>query len=155
MRIRSPRDFWAGLVFIAIAGAFAWIASGYRFGSPQRMGPGLFPYYVAGLLSVLGLITLVRSFMADGPRVEGIGLRQLVVTIAAVVAFGVTLSYAGLVAAIVVLVVVSAFADPTSRLVETIALAVFLAAFSVGVFVYMLGLPLPVWPEGFSLKGLL
>lgn len=147
MRIRSPRDFWAGLAFIAIAATFAWLAFGYRYGTAQRMGPGFYPFWVAGFLAILGLVITGRSFVLTGPPVDKLGLRQLGVTLLAIVLFGVTLTHLGLVAAIVVLVITCAFADPTSRLVEVISLALFLAAFSVAVFVYLLGLPLPVWPE--------
>ena len=149
MRIRSPRDFWAGLLFIAVAVAYVLIASNYRYGTAQRMGPGFFPIWVAGLLGLLGLAVLVRSLVLDGPRVEAFGFRQLLVTLAAVVAFGVVLSNFGLVAAIVALVLVGAFADPNARIIETLLLAIGLSAFSVGIFVYLLGLPLPVWPNGF------
>lgn len=148
MRIRSPRDFFAGLLFIAIAAAFIWLATGYRYGTPQRMGPGFFPIWVGGLLAILGAIVLLRSLVIEGPRVDRLGLRQLLVTMIAVAAFGLVLSQFGLVAAIVALVLIGAFADDTTRPLETIALAVFLAAFSVGIFVYLLGLPLPVWPTG-------
>lgn len=148
MRIRSPRDFWAGVVFVAIAAAYIWIAWGYRYGTPQRMGPGFFPIWVAGLLGGLGLIVLLRSFVISGPSIDRFGFRQLVVTLGAVVMFGVVLSYFGLVAAIVVLVVAGALADPASRVLETIGLAIFLVVFSVGIFVHLLGLPLKVWPEG-------
>lgn len=148
MRIRSPRDFWAGLVFIAIAAAFAGIASDYRFGTAQRMGPGYFPTFVSGVLAVLGLIVFLRSFVLAGPRIDPVGFRQLVLTLLAVVVFGITLTYLGLAAAIVVLVIVGSLADPTARPLEVVALAIFLAAFSVGLFVYTLGLPLQVWPEG-------
>lgn len=148
MRIRSPRDFWAGLVFIAIAATYISIAWGYRYGTPQRMGPGFFPIWVAGLLGGLGVITFVRSFSVAGPPVDRIGFRQLLVTLAAVGLFGVVLSHFGMVAAIVALVFVGALADPSSKVLETIGLALFLVVFSVGIFVYLLGLPLKVWPEG-------
>jgi hypothetical protein len=148
MRIRSPRDFWAGLAFIAIAAAFAWLAQGYRYGTPQRMGPGFYPLWVAGCLAFLGLVITLRSFVLKGPPIDAIGIRQLGVTLLATVLFGVTLSYLGIVAAIIVLVIACSFADPTSRPFEVIGLAVFLAAFSVCVFVYLLGLPLQVWPDG-------
>lgn len=148
MRIRSPRDFWAGLVFIAIAAAFLWIASGYRYGTPQRMGPGFFPIWVAGLLGVLGAIVFVRSFAIAGPAIDRVGFRQLLVTLGAVALFGIVLSYFGLVAGIVALTIVGALADTNSKVLETIGLAIFLVVFSVGIFVYVLGLPLKVWPEG-------
>ena len=148
MRIRSPRDFFAGLLFIAIAVGFVWLASGYRYGTAQRMGPGFFPIWVGGFLAILGAIVFLRSFVIVGPPVERLWMRQLLVTMAAVIAFGLVLTHFGLVAAILALVVVGAAADSATRPLETIALAIFLAAFSVGIFVYLLGLPLPVWPTG-------
>ena len=39
MRIRSPKDFWAGLIFIAIAGGFVLLAQQYRLGDLHRMVP--------------------------------------------------------------------------------------------------------------------
>lgn len=147
MRIRSPRDFWSGLFFIAVAVFFAWVATHYRYGTPQRMGPAFYPIWMAGLLGLLGLAILLRSFVIVGPRIDPIGWRQLLVTLLATVLFGVALTHFGLVAAILVLVITCSLADPTSRPLEVIILAISLAAFSVGVFVYLLGLPLQVWPE--------
>ena len=60
---------------------------------------------------------------------------------------GVALAYGGLIAAIAVLVVVSAVASRESKVLETVALVAALVAFSVVVFVWLLGLPIPIWPE--------
>ena len=56
MRIRSPRDFWAGLLFVGIAALFIALASQYRFGEAHRMGPGYFPIMVGALLAILGAV---------------------------------------------------------------------------------------------------
>ena len=60
--------------------------------------------------------------------------------------FGVALSYFGLIAAVAVLTLVAAVASNESRPLETVGLAAVLIAFSVGVFVWLLGLPIPLWP---------
>ena len=62
------------------------------------------------------------------------------------VLFGVALQWLGLIAAIAVLVLVGSFASRESRIATTIALAAVLIVFSVGVFVLLLGLPIPLWP---------
>ena len=41
--VRSPKDFVAGLMFIAIGIAAIVIASNYTLGTAARMGPGYFP----------------------------------------------------------------------------------------------------------------
>ena len=40
MKIRNEKDFFAGLSFLLIGGFFAFLASGYKFGSTEAMGPG-------------------------------------------------------------------------------------------------------------------
>jgi putative tricarboxylic transport membrane protein len=147
MRIRAPRDFWSGLLFIAVALFFIALATRYRFGTPERMGPAFFPIAVGTLLGGLGAILTGRALAFDGGPLRRMHLRPLAMTMAAVVLFGLALQWLGLVAAIVVLVVVGSYADRTARPMESIGLAAFLTVFSVAIFVWLLGLPLPVWPE--------
>jgi NhaP-type Na+/H+ or K+/H+ antiporter len=61
MRIRSPKDFWAGLIFIAIGGGFVLLAQQYRLGDMHRMGPAMFPTLVGALLAVLGVVIALRA----------------------------------------------------------------------------------------------
>jgi Tripartite tricarboxylate transporter TctB family len=147
MRIRAPRDFWSGLLFIAIALFFITLATRYRFGTPERMGPAFFPIAVGILLGGLGAILVGRALVFDGAPLHRMHLLPLAVTMAAVVLFGLALQWLGLVIAIVILVVVGSYADRATRLTESIGLAAFLSVFSVAIFVWLLGLPLPVWPE--------
>jgi hypothetical protein len=147
MRIRSQKDFWSGLVFIAIALGFIAMSTHYRFGTAEKMGPAYFPIMIGIVLIGLGAILTGRSFVIEGEPVPPMNLLPLAITVASVVLFGVALSWLGLAAAITVLVLVGAFADRSVRLVESIALAATLVFFSVAVFVWVLGLPLQVWPE--------
>src|SRR5713226_8433114 len=48
--IRSPRDFYAGLIFLLFGALAAYIARDYPIGSAVRMGPGYFPYLLGILL---------------------------------------------------------------------------------------------------------
>jgi hypothetical protein len=147
MRLRSPKDFWAGLLFIAIAALFMGFATQYRFGDAQRMGPGYFPIIVGAILAGLGTIVAVRAFAIDGPPVPRFVARPVLVTIAAVVLFGITLDRLGLAAAIAILVIVSTYAQRAPRIGTSLVLAAVLILFSVATFVWVLGLPLQVWPE--------
>jgi uncharacterized membrane protein len=61
--------------------------------------------------------------------------------------FGLMIEPLGLVASLAVLTVLSAWAGARFRLLETVALTLALIAFSIGVFVYALGLPLAIWPS--------
>jgi len=146
MRIRSPKDFWAGLIFIAIGGGFVLLAQQYRLGDMHRMGPAMFPTLVGALLAVLGAIIALRSFAFEGELVPRFYLRPIGVSLLAIVLFGVALQWLGLIAAVAVLVLVGAYAARDVRPLENLALAGVMILFSVAVFVWLLGLPLPLWP---------
>jgi putative tricarboxylic transport membrane protein len=147
MRIRSPKDFWAGLIFIAIGAGFILLAQQYRLGDLHRMGPAMFPTLVGGLLAALGAVIALRSFVFDGEPVPRLYARPIGVTLLAIVLFGAALQWLGLVAAIAVLVLVGAYAARDVRPLENAVLAAVMIVFSVAVFVFLLGLPLPLWPS--------
>ena len=147
MTIRAPKDFWSGVMFCAFAVVAVLAARGYSLGSAGKMGPGYFPLLLAGLLGVLGVILIGRSLVLDGEPVPRFHLLPLAVIAVAVALFGLMIEPAGLVASLALLVVLSAWAGPQFRLTETVALAAALIVFSIGVFVYALGLSLNVWPS--------
>src|SRR3954470_15340742 len=67
MRIKSPKDFWAGLMFIGFGLFFVvWAWTHYQMGSAVRMGPAYFPTLLGGLLAFLGILVLIEAFaLAD------------------------------------------------------------------------------------------
>lgn len=146
MHIRSPKDFWSGVFFIAAAGGFTALSLRYGLGDMHRMGPGMFPILVSALLAGLGLIIGLRALVLDGPPVPAFYARPILISLLAIVLFGVVLQWLGLLAAIVTVVLVSAVASNESRLKETLLLAVALTVFSAMIFVGILGLPIPLWP---------
>jgi hypothetical protein len=145
MRIRAPKDFWSGLIFVAIGAAFIVLARQYRLGDLHRMGPAMFPTMVGGLLACLGLALAARAFVLDGPPVERFHARPLGISLLAIVLFGLALQWLGLVPAIVMLVLVGAYATREVNPLQTVALAAGMTVFSVFIFVWLLGLPLPLW----------
>ena len=147
MRIRSPKDFWSGLFFIAVAVGFIGLSRQYNMGNMHRMGPALFPTLVGTLLAGLGLVMALRSFAIDGPPVPRFHARPILISMIAIVLFGVALQISGLVAAVTALVIVGAVASSESRVLETVGLTIALIVFSVAVFVWLLGLPIPLWPD--------
>lgn len=147
MQIRAPKDFWSGLIFVALGTGFILLAQQYRLGTLHRMGPGMFPTLVGGLLAALGAVIALRSLVLSGEPVPRLHLRPLAVSVLAITLFGVTLQWLGLVAAIAVLVLVGGLAARDTRPLESAALAAVMILFSVGVFVWLLGLPLRLWPD--------
>jgi len=148
MRIRSPQDFWAGVLFGGVGlSAAIYAATHYTIGTAVRMGPAYFPIWVGGLIALLGAVLAIRSLRLDGPPRPPIHWRPTLAIAAASVAYGYLLKPLGLVIATVLLVVGSAAGGHEFRWREAVPLAIALAVFSLGVFVYGLGLPFPLWPE--------
>ncbi len=147
MTIRAPKDFWSGIMFLAFAAVAMLTARGYSLGTAGRMGPGYFPMLLGGVLGGLGLVLIARSLVLTGEAVGKIQVLPLAIIVAGSVLFGILIQRLGLVISLIVVVVVSALASRESRPVEFIALALVLAAFSWAVFVLLLKLPLPLWPE--------
>jgi hypothetical protein len=68
VRIKAPKDFWAGLMFIGVGLFFTvWALTHYQMGSAVRMGPAYFPAVLGGLLAFLGVLVLIEAFAMDGP----------------------------------------------------------------------------------------
>ena len=147
MRIKSPRDFWAGLMFIGF-GLFAcvWAVANYQMGSAVRMGPAYFPAVLGGLLAVLGAIVLIESLTLDGPAVAKINLRPLVLISVACVVYGYLMKPLGLILATAALVYIAAWGGHEFRWREVTILYAILIVFSVLVFVKGLTLPFPICP---------
>jgi len=146
MKIRAPKDFWAGLMFIGFGVGFAVVAQNYQMGTSVRMGPAYFPTMLGGILAIIGLWILVQSLLVPGGPVGRFYFRPLVLIVFATVLFGILLKPLGLVLSLAVLVGVGAFGGFEFRWKEVTILYVVLAVFSVLVFVKGLGLPIPVWP---------
>ena len=65
MKIKNPKDFWAGLMFIATGLFFAiWAMVFYQMGTAVRMGPAYFPTVLGFLCAALGVIILLQGLYA-------------------------------------------------------------------------------------------
>ncbi|HMN22384.1 MAG TPA: tripartite tricarboxylate transporter TctB family protein [Ottowia sp.] len=157
MRIKSQKDFWAGVLYVVVGGGFALGAPSYTIGTAARMGPGYFPLVVGILLAMLGLVIVLRALVIQTPDGEPVGpwaWRPLVFIILANFLFGILLGGVpalgippmGVIVAIVALTLVSALAGSEFRLREVALLAAVLAIGSWAVFVRGLNLQLQVWP---------
>jgi hypothetical protein len=145
IRIRSPQDFGAAAVFIVIGMVGLYFARDLAFGSTARMGPGYFPMVLSGLVLLIGIIVGLRALTVDGPPVERVPLRPIVIIVICIVGFGYLIEWLGAAIMSAALVLVAGFARPRIRLRESILLALVMSAFVIGVFVYALGQPLPVF----------
>jgi Tripartite tricarboxylate transporter TctB family len=147
MRIKSPKNFWAGVMFVGFGGFFAiWAIANYQMGTAVRMGPAYFPAVLGGLLAVLGAMTLAESLAVEGPAVPRFNFRPLILISAACVVYGYLMKPAGLIIATAALVFISAYGGHEFKWREVTVLYVALMVFSLLVFVKGLTLPFPICP---------
>ena len=140
----ESKDFWSGLIFLTVGGAFVELGRGYPVGTAMRMGPGYFPTVLGGLLVLIGIALIVRTLVRPGASVGRLAYGKVVLVTAASVLFALTLRRLGLGLSLVLLVMVSAYASQRFRWSTGLALAVGLAAGSSIIFVWMLKLPIPI-----------
>ena len=69
VRVRSPQDLGAGVVFVTIGAAGLYFGQDLAFGSSARMGPGYFPTILSYLIIAIGLVLAVKSLATDGPPI--------------------------------------------------------------------------------------
>lgn len=147
-RIHNQKDFAAGLIYVASGAAFSLGALNYKVGEAARMGPGYFPFFVGLLLALVGVATALRALSLNGPaeKLQRPDLRTMAWILGAVVLFGVLLQPAGLVVALVALVIVSSMASHEFTWRGALINAVVLTFFSVAAFIWGINLQIPLWP---------
>ena len=73
MKIKSQKDFWSGLMFMAAGLGFAVGATNYSFGTSARPGPGYFPFGLGVLLALLGAVVLFKSLSIETEGGDPVG----------------------------------------------------------------------------------
>ena len=155
--IKSQQDFFSGLMFSLVGGAFAWGATNYSIGTGARMGPGYFPLLLGIFLAVLGAFITFYSLIEhteDGEPIGKFAWKPIVFILGSNVVFGILLAGLpkfgippmGLIAAIYALVIIASKAGDTFKLKEVLILATILSVGSYLAFIMLLKLQMPVWP---------
>ena len=146
--IKNPKDFWSGVMFASIGFAFAIIVKVYEYpmGTASRMGAGYFPFVLGIIMGLIGIVILIQSFASEGPPMSKFAWKPLFWILGAVVVFGLIAKSAGLALSIIILVALSSYGGDQFKVKEVVISSLILAVFSVGVFVYGLKLPFPIWP---------
>jgi hypothetical protein len=166
MKIGHPKDFWGGVLFVLIGLIFAFIARGvpgvpfmpgYSMGTPARMGPGFFPFYLGVILVGLGIIICIQGVRsAGGPDSEfpKFHWAPILWVLGATCIFGIILKATGMLIAGFLLTIIASMGNPEGvKWKSTIILAAVLVIFCALVFVAGLKLPIPLCPDIESLQN--
>jgi Tripartite tricarboxylate transporter TctB family len=157
VKLKSQKDFFSGLMFGAVGGAFAWGATTYNVGSGARMGPGYFPLMLGVVLALMGVVIMFQAVTIeteDGAPIGKWAWRPLAYVLGANLAFGVLLGglpsigvpAMGMIIAIYALTIISSLAGENFKLRDVLILATILAVGSYLAFIVLLKLQIQVWP---------
>lgn len=162
--INPTLDFYSGAIFTAIGLGAMITARNYPLGSLDRMGPGFFPMVLGGIITILGIVLVLKNLEGfrkarrlklastsntedDVNRRAGMirAARSMLFVLGGMTFFALTIEHLGLLLSVIGLVIICSFAEPGMRWRSTLLLALFMAALSAVIFRYGIGLPLQLW----------
>ncbi|MDR0440312.1 MAG: tripartite tricarboxylate transporter TctB family protein [Candidatus Accumulibacter sp.] len=146
--MRDRNNLYAGLLLIGSALVFLWQGWGLDAGTLDEMGPGYFPNLLCALQILLGSAVLVSSFAGDAAPSEAFQPRPLVLVLASVGFFGLSIERLGLPLALFGLVMIAGLALRRARHWQNALLAIMLAVFCTLIFIKGLALQMSIWPAG-------
>lgn len=139
-----------GVLLVATGGAVSITAIiNYPLGTLSRMGPGMFPAGLGGLLAFFGVLLVIQSLRAEGEGEKpDIRIFSPLFVLGSVAVFALLVSLFGLIPAIVGITVVSSLSELRIRLKSLSLLCLTLCILAPGVFKFGLGLNIPLiaWP---------
>jgi hypothetical protein len=149
MRIRHPKDFLAGVMFVLFGGAAVGMSADLTIGSAAKMGPGYFPLALGAFLIVLGVVILLQGLIGakELQAWPALQLKPLAVVLLSLVLFSQILRPLGLLLSTAGLVVLASKASHEFRWQEALLNAAVLMAIVLVVFVYFLEFQIPIWPS--------
>lgn len=153
--VKSPKDFFTGVVLLGIVAVYVAGLFDLRIGSISRPGPGYFPLMLTIMLFIFGVAILVGGFRTKGEPVGAVPWRALILITFAVIFFGATVKGLGFIPSLTLTVVITCLASEKWTWLSALTTAAILVVFSWFVFIWGLGLPVPLcgyWIRSFGLS---
>jgi hypothetical protein len=147
IQIRSPQDFWAGMIFMALALFFLLNGLQLALGTSVRMGPGYAPRLLSGLLLAIGAALVVRGVAIHSPDTDSLHFRPMIFVLGSMLIFAFALERLGLALTTLLVVAASSLSVKGARPLEVLIIGVLAAAAASGIFIYALKLTIPLWPS--------
>ncbi|MBI5603380.1 MAG: tripartite tricarboxylate transporter TctB family protein [Deltaproteobacteria bacterium] len=145
--LKNKQDFLAGLIFVIIGVLGILLGWTLTVGTITRMGPGFLPRLLSYSMVFIGLIISLKSIRFGESTLERWKWRPMASIFGGILAFAFLISRGGLVLSIILVTILSSFGTHEIRWHQTLFLSTFMAGLSVLLFIYLLGLPLQVWPS--------
>ncbi len=137
-------DLLTAAIFVGFGALGLWQTRALDGGTLAMMGPGYLPRVVCGLLIAVGLAVGVGALRQRAEGIDPVKLRPLLVITLSIVGFAYAATHAGFVLASLFLIIAGSLADPGGKWRSTLLLAAGLTIFGALVFVYGLGVQVPL-----------
>ena len=129
------KDFLSGVMFIVFGLAALWFGRNLQMGTTVRMGPGYVPHMLAYIMMGLGgIIVVIALLTSTGERTEAPKWKPITMVTIGIVCFALLFERAGLLPALVVLILIASLGGEEFKLTEVIANMVVLSIMCVVVF---------------------
>lgn len=145
-RIKNMNEVLTGVFLILVALLAFYLAWPLSSSTEVGLGPGYVPKMFAFMQLGLGALMIGNGFLQEGEASEPWHLRPLVLVLASVAFFAMTIERMGLVVALTGLVLISCAANRETKFYEAVALAIGSVVVSALLFVKALGLTILLWP---------
>jgi hypothetical protein len=143
------QDFATGVLFAGIGIAALLTVHFYDrlpMGTAQRPGTGVLPEILSWCLIASGGVLIVKALAAGDIAMERWNWRSLVAVTAATLAFGFLIDDLGLVVTMMISLTICALGTSETRWREYIPFLGIMIVGSAAIFVWLLGMPIPLWP---------
>lgn len=132
-----------GVLVGLVALLFLVQAPRYTIGSLVRPGPGLFPVLIAGLLLVIAVIIIVRSYFLEAVPFD-FHFRNIALIAAALISFALVSQFVNMIAGIIVMTTMASYASEDFSIPRTATIAGALCLVAVAMK-KLLGVQLPLY----------
>jgi hypothetical protein len=147
--VRLTKNFLAGLMFIGFGLLGLGLSVPLDNGTLSDMGPGYFPRAISVLIVLLGAALSATDLMQDGEAVEGWAWKPFVLITVSSIAFAVLLKPVGLVGTLAATTILASAAGTLLRPLGLAVLVAIMIVANLGIFVFALNMPIPLWPAIF------
>lgn len=144
MNLRSV-DLWGGLLLFCFGSLGIYGAWQLDLGSARNMGPGYFPMMAAIAIAVCGVVVLALAVASRDLTLWALDWGPLLSVSLSGIVFGLLVSRAGLIPAILGCIIVATLADRRLGVATTLALCVGLGILAYLIFQLLLGLSIPAF----------
>ena len=134
------KDFLSGLMFIGFGLLALYFGQKLALGTPVRMGPGYVPRMLSLTLLALGALVCIIALVSGSEPVERPKWKPITLVTLGIICFALLFERAGLIPALIVLIMISSLAGEEFKLIEVIGNIVALSVLCTLVFKVGLGM---------------